>query len=247
MNFEKLEQLVNVINQMKEAKKQTGKADKTQEAFYAIALLKEIYGQNMNSGILRETFKDVRTMLFDNDGIIRAVKMDDKFGIQTDLGLIAAKVGQNNDICRVDIRAKIDVYKSYSFSNNCLETKGPLYESTSFFDEDGIEQSRDQKQYFNVKKENYSRIVAERNAEQFNLVHVKKIDMNGKTEHEYDGQIVYRPFSLEQVWGQLGLYSADVDVRATLLEEVNNSGITYRFFPELKDVVLARVENSKLK
>lgn len=69
--MEQINQLLEVINQMKEAKKNGAEQNREQERYYTLALLKEVYGDSLNPGVLRKLVNHINKYVFDANYSLR--------------------------------------------------------------------------------------------------------------------------------------------------------------------------------
>lgn len=252
--MEKLEQLVSVINSMKENKENENVITE-KERFYILALLKEIGGEDLNLGALRESYKIVARMVFDPNTSIAAGEVNDagkkvKGIILTSdgktIGNIVAHIGSNdNKVYRVDVRYKKEKpngITTMSFGpNSAFEYKDNYKKMNMEFDENGIEIKREQIIYSDIENTIVdSHIKIERDPSNITLINGIISDKNGK--REFSGKIYKELYSLNQV-NNNSIIGVDEDDKS-ITEEFLDEDLTYITFPELKEAVKFKLSNN---
>ncbi len=268
--MDNLNQLVEVIELMKDAKKHEENQNNPdiikQERFYTTALLKTIFGENMNLGVLNAILKDIKAYLFDPNTSISVGKQTGRYGVtitgtlkngDKKHGIIVANIDDAGNIYRGDVSLqeefkKVDKYDfvrgkdtSYSFSGNELVKETPLTTTEMLFDENGIENSRSITEFENISKSHeriFSKTTIERDSSIINVVHVNMTE-KGKPDRKFDAQIIDNIFSLISV--EEGHTFGIKDDVQDLLYEYLDDNVTYKYFPELKDAVLLKMKSSK--
>ena len=256
--MENLNRLVEVINQIKDAKKNGAVVDNKKEVFYTIALLKEMFGQDLNSGILREMMKDVRNYLFDPSITIYDGERSEEHKIGLSLegdskkGIIVANTDEYGNLYRGDVKLlkktshewKSDDSIYYEFSDVICTKDTPGQSTTMTFEENGIEVSRQITKYDNVAKTQadiISKMSIERDPVTFNVVHVNVTEQ--KTgERSFDAQMADKLYSLvnAETWHTFGMSDNISDLTYESIEDEQ----AYKYFPELKEIVIARLQGT---
>ena len=256
--MEKLEQLVQVINQMKEAKRNGAEVNNQQEMFYTIALLKEVFGDELNAGVLREMMKDVRGYLFDTSMSISIgeQRQSGKFGISfqgtTRKGQIVANIDEDGNLYRGDVSLfeeskhewRPNNNCSYQFSNGICTKNTPGQKTEMSFDVDGLEMSRQIIKYDNVAKTErdiISMTTIERSPAAFNVVHVNTNE-RGANARSFEAQITGKLYSLANA--EQGHTFAMSDDATDLAYDSVGDELAYKYFPELEEVITARLQNT---
>lgn len=256
--MENLNQLVEVINQMKDAKKNGANADLRKETFYTIALLKEIFGQEMNPGVLREMMKDVRNYLFDPEITISTGERSEehKLGINLEgnskKGILVAHVDEKGQLYRGDVKLlkktkhewRPDDSTYYEFIDGVCVKNTPGQTTQMTFEENGIEVARQITKYDNVAKtpaDIISTMSIERDTATFNVVHVN-IKEKKAEERSYDGQMPNQLYSL--ITAATGRAFGMTDDVSDLVYESIEDEQAYRIFPELKEAVTAKLQRT---
>jgi len=256
--MEQLNQLVEVINQMKEAKRNGAVVDNKKETFYTIALLQEIFGREMNSGVLREMMKDVRGYLFDPAITVSVgeISEEHKLGIalegESKKGRIVAHADERGQLYRGDVKLlkktnhewRPDESTYYEFTDGICVKNTPGQTTQMTFDENGIEVSRQITKYDNVAKTTadiISTMNIERDTATFNVVHVNMKEKMSE-ERSYDAQMSNQLYSL--ITAATGRAFAMTDDVSDLVYESIEDEQAYKYFPELKEAVVARLQGS---
>lgn len=252
MKEKKIEQLISVINQMKEAKKNGLQVEQSKERYYTIYLLKAIFGENINLGILVEIINLTRRFLFETDGLIKYAENENRvyevyIHSKDTVGKLVANV-DNGKLYRGDIRIKWAFnFDIIEFTDGKLIKKGRFQDTEMTFNQDGIEVERRFKNYSDSdKKEIVKSVRVVRDDQNFNIIHVNEI---GEQERNFDAIIYDHIFSLDsyefaRTLGIKHLNSSDVE---ELIQEGLEDAAAYKYFPELLESVKKGLEGSHKK
>lgn len=250
---EKIEQLVSVINQMKEAKKNGLQVEKSKENYYTIYLLKAIFGENINLGVLAEILNPSRRFLFETAEPLQYGENENgAYGVYIHgkdiAGNLVANVDSDGKLYRGDvkIRGKVDINR-IEFIDGKLTKETKFQDTEMTFNQDGIEEERIIRRYSGSdKKERVKNARIVRDEQNFNVIHVNE---TGNQERVFDAIIYDKVFSLEsyeyaRTMGIEHLNSPDVE---ELTQEGLESATAYKYFPELLESVKKGLEGSSKK
>lgn len=241
--MDNLNQLVSVINQMKDVKKTGGVVERKQEVFYTMALMKELYGENLNPGILRETYHELSIYLFNSESVVNLSKdpiyNNNSITItrgNTHINLFKSAIGGNIKIQNESGTTNIE------FADKTYTREQPSRYERVNFDEDGIEIKRISTQY--EDSENTKMVIqamGERDPDDFTLIHVIKSTPTN-SNYKYSGRIKDEIYTLKS-----DLYHVDKvdlsEINDNLKEEFSKNR-DYNYFPELKNVVTKRMQTN---
>ncbi len=245
--MDNLNQLVSVINQMKDVKKTGGVVERKQEVFYTIALMKELYGENVNPGILRETYKEISKRLFAPRSTIN-VSNDPNSEFQTITITDGKKhtdllspTNKENNISSGGIRiGRGDSAIEIEFADGYYHQKKQFEDKVQTFDEDGIEIKRISTQYEDSENTQMERqFIRERDPDDFTLIYTS----NNKSKRRLEMRTTEKIYSLES-----DLYETDEvdlsEINETFEEELSEN-MNYTYFPELKNSVVKKLQRKK--
>lgn len=247
---ENLQQLISVINQMKESEKNGLQIDQSKKTYYTIYLLKALFGENINPGVLAEILNLSRRFLFETDEPIQYGENENgAYGVYIHgkdiVGNLVANVDYDGKLYRGDvkIRGKVDINR-IEFIDGKLTKETRFQHTEMTFNQDGIEEERIIRRYSGSdKKERVKNARIVRDEQNFNVIHVNE---TGNQERVFDAIIYDKIFSLDsyeyaRTMEIEHLNSPDVE---ELIQEGLERNNAYKYFPELLGKVKKGLEGS---
>lgn len=259
------------IESIKDSKSKNEKVSLDEENTCTIELLKSFFGEDVNCGILREIYSEVRKLLFESSSYsIESNSITG--GSEYVLRFYGDKISGNlcfsiSPTFLADFRfCEIFMTKVVGKSGqrvldekfNFTSSDGRLYFSSHYknsekieqkteslsFDEDGIEMLRTiTVDTLGIGTEREIKTTRmERDSSDLTLVRVWNSEMESKDAQS--GKITSKPYSLDSaVTGRLA--TSDSDTLDILLAEEEFESHVYSLFPDLREVVIKRLSGSK--
>ena len=249
MNKEKIEQLVEVINQRKKCNKNTSRTD----YFYIIALAKELFGYEINSGILREIIKDMYIIFYKSKENIKIADNETEYCVGTEESG-HCYILSNND----GERKKCEIVnfangknREISFTQNGLHLdEGTLNHrliENRIYDDNGFETMNERFFHDYSRMEVYKETIT-RNDDLFYTAIVKGVYQsinNESRDYEFETYLYKEPYSINQhdlfpryFLSKMSNKSCEEEILEGL--EMNKN---YFLFPELKDIIREKIQN----